>query len=329
MSNGHSIIRDFVVALVDITAFWLCVVIALLYLLAGCGKHEATEKIDPSDEARAAHYAESIRIEDDFSVMGQVVSRDGQEPYHLGDSRLFTGLYLGSAPCDLGAAAEASLIANIDESAGFLTRFTPLPAEYVGGREASLDTALGVYWGAAFRAHRCGSSPALADAIRRHRDAVRGADGQVFPGAGVLTPEFSYVLDRVSHALAGTNDPDRVRLRVLETEVAAWASAVKARRAACFRAHLGFLALSAVEAAGDAISVIGRAAYCDATDGLDLPIVDHWCGRPGLVEYMKGFTFDTWEYRHQRCPAWEDADGNGLRTPGVDKTVADVMLYDL
>ncbi len=116
----------------------------------------------------------------------------------------------------------------------------------------------------------------------------------------------------------------------METQIVGWATAVKQTREACFRINLGYQTLKTVHALGGAISGLGKDAFCKTTADTDLPTVDHYCERADLGGFIESFVWDAWEYRHQRCPAWESSDGRaGLATPGLDLAEALKEKYDL
>jgi hypothetical protein len=76
-----------------------------------------------------------------------------------------------------------------------------------------------------------------------------------------------------------------------------------------------------VEELGGKISSESRNVFCAATKGAGLPTTDSWCGRGGLDTWLDSFVYNTWQYRHQRCPGWEVADGAGDDQPAVDELV--------
>ena len=298
--------------------------IALVCIFA-CSAEPKPAPEDPTDEVHVT-YAETVdRLVSRFLHEGQVVSRDDDgSPQHRGDSLLWTGMALGVLPCDRIADVESALGANVEANGGHVVRFMPLPEEYRGGREASLDGELGLLWGVAQYAKRCGTYPAW---FATHYAAL-AANGWVYPGAARLHPEFSYVLDVIAHGAGLRGRPDPRRGVLLGAEVAAWAAATKAAQAAAYRIHLGWLALSAVEAAGEEIGE-ARAMYCAATDGAGMPLVNEWCGKSGLADWLSTFQFDAYEYALQRGP-WESQDGRpGLSTPALDRLVALTQLYNL
>jgi hypothetical protein len=117
---------------------------------------------------------------------------------------------------------------------------------------------------------------------------------------------------------------------VLEAQIAAWLEAVKIARAPCFRANLAWRHVRSLEALGYHISWHGTLAICTATDGLQIPTWEQWCGRsPGLSEFLAGFKPNEWEFRFQRCGAWETADGAGRRHLELDRLEALDALYRL
>jgi hypothetical protein len=156
-------------------------------------------------------------------------------------------------------------------------------------------------------------------------------DGQLNPKSDAKLPkEFTYVRDLLASRLGAAGRPSDDRLRALEVQIAGWATAVKTSRSACFRINLGYQALKTIHELGGPISAPGKDAFCDATAGTDLPTVDHYCGRQDLGAYVNAFHWDEWEFRHQRCPGWESADGKpGLATPGLDLAEALKEKYAL
>ncbi len=63
--------------------------------------------------------------------------------------------------------------------------------------------------------------------------------------------------------------------------------------------------------------------------GVDIPLIDHKCGRGDLKGWIDAFKFNEWEYRHQRSGKWEQPDGDGDETPGLDLITAIRAAYDI
>jgi hypothetical protein len=301
--------------------------ISILVLTACSKAADKPEPLPPTPPVEQV-YAETIdRLESSFLDTGWVVSKKHGEPYHIGDSLIWSGLYLYAAPCDRAQATESALLNMLQDTDGYLYRHPTLSTE------ASLDGALGLWLGGAYRAFKCGS-PSWPTAFKTHHNWLQDNDWELNPHSSAKAyPEFNYLPALISARLNGAEAaPTYTRLNTIEIEVAAWAQAVKSTKAACYRAHLGWLALVTAEVAGENISANGRNAFCGATDGLDLPVIDHWCGRPGLEEYLAGFEYDKWEYRHQRCGGangWEYPDGGEAETPALDRLMALRVGYDL
>lgn len=302
--------------------------LALLAAFLGC---KAPQKPDPlpRDEAAEELYASAVDRLMGFREGGWIVSRrpDGS-PEHVGDSLLWTGLAMAAVPCDVGDELERHLLGVIHRLDGGLVRYEPL-GEYAGGREASLDGALGLYRGAAERIVACGRGEVWGEALRTHLAFLERTGGRLHLGTTASLELFSALPQVLCHRSGHPSCPD-VGLsdrRAMERAVGAWAWAVNAAKAAAFRVHLGWLILTTLERAGHDINPDNRNAYCAATRGMGIALVDHWCGRGGLKAWIDGFEFDVWEYAFQRAPAWEEPDGDGDETPGLDYVLAIKEAY--
>ena len=295
--------------------------------LAGCDKPAALEPIDPEPGEVAAYLETTERLFDLKLIddAGFIVSRwqDGR-PEHEGDSLLWTGIALAALPCERTGKLVAGLTRMVYDLGGGLYRHPSLP------RSVSLDGAMGFYFGVADHIQRCGS----AATWRRPLELIAAfsEDTGLINRASTakLLPEFTLPRDLVLSLVGARRAPWPGRMLTLEAEAVTWAQAAKSARYSCFRVHIGWLALAAAERAGMAPSAPGREMFCRVTDGLELPLIDHWCRRYGLDGYLATFRFNTWEYRHQRCPAWESPDGKpGLITPAIDRLIALRTVYDL
>lgn len=307
----------------------------LLPLLCVLSCAKAPDSIDrePAPESIKALFSEAEdRLEASFLEAGQVVSRhpDGT-PEHQGDSLIWTGMYLGVASCDKGQASENALLNMLHATGGALERFHPLPDEYLNN-PASMDGALGLYWGVANRVARCPETRQVwLDAMALHASYLEGNNGRLNGShAARLVPEFDLVLDRLVGHLAGTGggrNPPKLNRLLLES--IGWATATVASRKSGFRIHLVLLALQTLEASGETLPKTGWATLCQVTKKADMPTLDAWCGRGGLLDYIDSFKYNEWEMRLQRAGAWEQPDGNGLATPGLDLLVAIRQAYTL
>ncbi len=306
----------------------LGLLVASLCLSCGAAPAPEAELAEPSVEQ--TYIDASNRLLGGFVEGGWVVSRrpDGT-PEHTGEGLIWTGMAMGALPCGLGTTLEFTLSEMVKAHAGALVRYEPL-GEYANGREVTLDGALGLYLGVAQRAVRCGASPLWGPIIRDHLDFVSSHGGSLHPNVDAkLLAHFDYVLDLLASRLGVGPSPDVADGRELEHEVATWAAVVNATHAACYRVNLGFTALQTMETLGQEVSRQGRWEFCAATRGMDIPTVDHWCGRKGLRDWIASYQFNQWENRHQRCGAWETPDADGDTTPGLDLLVAYRQAYSL
>ncbi len=216
----------------------------------------------------------------------------------LGDSLLFTGLALGAADCEHGQIYQDALTEMIHANNGILERHPTI-------RGSSLDGALGFLWGMARRYANC------PDARAATLESVRLYASN---SSGTLEPYFSVVLRQVLADMGDGDSPSEHDRGMLGSEIAGWAFAVVTSESAAYRIHLGYLGLSLVD------SPKGRVSYCAAVEKAKIPLIESFCGRPGLTEWIDGFLPNVYEFRHQRA-IWEGPDANGKQTPGVDYLV--------
>ncbi|HYF59230.1 MAG TPA: hypothetical protein VEA81_09755 [Burkholderiaceae bacterium] len=324
----------FVAGLLDAAIVILCAAVLLaLFAAGGCAHAPRTAPPGaPADGAVERYRAGVARLVAGHLDDGQVVSRNADgAAAHRGEALIWTWTLIGTLGCEDGAPLLARALERLRSNSGALYRYEPLPDEYVGGNEVSLDGEIGYWYGVARRLARCPADrELLAEAWQLRQAAVDGAGGRLHPNvAQSAYAELSAVRDQVAYALGLRGEPAADRLEVLGGQLAAWAGAVAAAKAPCYRWNLAWLLVRTLEAAGRSLPGGGRNAFCAVTAGGDVPTVDHWCGRPGLAEFLAGYVANSWEYRFQRCGAWEAPDGAGLATPGLDELVALRELYVL
>lgn len=292
--------------------------------LAACSRAPQRPDPEPSPPPVSERYQAAVARLDPFLDGGWIVSRrPDASAEHTGDSLIWSGIAMAALPCDgPGAAIETALSEAVHAKGGALERHPTLPSD------ASLDGALGLYLGVAERTARC-HSQAWPAVIAEHAAFVREHEGKVNETGGSLEAALGVVLDQVGFQLGVGPRPTDGRQRTLEAEMASWAFVARASRSACFRIHLGWLALRTIEKAGGAVTAGGRDAFCAASAGTDLPVVDHWCGRGDVAGWIDAFQYDAWEYRHQRCPAWETPDGKNNHSPAIDYLIAIRDAYEV
>ena len=307
---------------------WLSLGLSLC--LAACGGMEEPDR-EPLLFGVKKKYDEAVdRLETNHLENGWVVSRklDGKTPEHQGEGLIWSGLWMAAAPCDKADHTSEMLRKTISGLEGALIRISPL-GEYGGGsnREVTIDGALGLYRGIAERVERCHEGEKWAPVIRDHFTFLASNNNKLHPNVKAkLIKEFTYVLDLLGYRLGLRGRPSKDRLRLLEAQVTSWAAAVMAAKAAAYRIHLGFLALETVERMGESVNWV---SFCAASNGVDIPLIDHRCGRGDLKGWIDAYQYNEWEYRHQRSGKWEKPDGHGDYTPGLDLIVAIRNAYIL
>ncbi len=267
----------------------------ILCLLALAACHKPNPESLPKAPADTFTEAENHAVAS-TSPKGWIICTDAAGALGcFGDSLLFSGLAMGAADCEHGQIYEDAMVEMINGNDGALERYPGIPG-------ASLDGALGFMWGMAKRAGRCADArPALAAAFSHWRSK----------SAGSLEPYFDVLAVQVLADLGLGDPPSEHDRGVLGAELAGWAFADAVSQSAAYRIHLGYLGLSLVDAPK------GRASYCAAVEKAKMPLIEHFCGRPGLSEWLGAFRYDQIEYAHQRA-VWETENPAGHHYAGVD-----------
>ena len=304
-------------------------ILFLFFLLnLSCGKAEDEElPEEPSTPIEQIYDEASERLVDKFLENDRVVSRGvDKKPENVGDSLVFSGLALYALPCSMGDRIERQLIHEILTEDGALMRHPTLSRD-----DASLDGALGLYFGIAERIKRCqGSKEAWKPAIKKHLEFVSSHDLKLNPRSdSKLEKYFDYVLYLLGSELGVKTKPTDDVKTLLSLEIGLWAKACVVSKKSCFRVHLGLLALKTIESLGENIPDPLKIEFCKVTNGIDMPTVDHYCKRGDLKAWIDEFDYNIWEYRHQRCGQWEKPDANGYETPALDYLVAMRTEYSL
>lgn len=310
---------------------------ATICLAFGCARAKPEEpKQDPGPDVVAQWHGAQDRLTASFAPDGFVVSiehGDGfTKPRNQGDSLIGTGVALASMDCARGAALDKALQDMVRTLNGGLWRHPGLPDQI------SLDGALGFYLGVAHRITHCGGADAWRPLLTKHLAMAPALN----PAGFLLDDPFTAVRDAVLSLVGLAPYPGADQLHHLGEAAAAMAAAPGAARAwnqahpdgpkaseACYRAHLGLISLQVIEVTGGAISQTDRDAFCQFVAPYNLPTSDHFCGRGDLRGWAASFQNDQYQFRHQRCPKWEQPDGDGLWQPAVDliRGLADAYAF--
>lgn len=283
-----------------------CVVLVALAALACTKKSQEDEENLPLPYELVAD-----RMLDLAHPRGWIVNRyDNGELRKPGDSLLFTGIAMGVLDCTRGAIPETALIEMLTANGGGLVRHPGLPDEPV-----TVDGALGLYWGVAHRIEKCPETrQRWAGAMQLHATV---ADRYL---EGIFQPMLQQVMADLGLS-APPSEEERGHLGLL---MASWAFAVVQNKAAAYRIHLAWLTLDVVPAPHS------KTAFCEAVVKAKMPLMEHFCGRPGLAEWVEKFEFNRFEFFHQRA-VWESPDGrrdgDPLNTPALDYLVALDVLH--
>ncbi len=308
--------------------------ICLLLMIGSCRKApEKFEPTDPTAEVLADYHQVSQALVGGHTYGGfGIVSRDPDgKPVHLGEALIWGGTAMWALPCDDGRALSASLAAKIDELGGQLIRVDPL-GEYENGGEITVDGEIGAMLGIARRITDCGEADLWRGPFAK-MVAFQNSNGQLMNkhAPNRLPVGFDFIRDAIGEKLGISSGPTRPQSD-LEKIVGDWAFAVKVAHVtkigsdAAYRVNLGLDTLLTLEALGLEVSSAGRNQFCDSTDeGMDIPTVDHWCGRKPIGDYIVSYQKDLWEMRHQRAGGWELPDGHGNSSGSLDKLVAYVL----
>lgn len=309
----------------------------LAVMLVACDKaEEPIEPVAPTPDERAVYADTSDRLVANHVHGGfGVVSRkpDGS-PEHRGEGLIWGGTAMWAMSCERGQGISDAMRAMILANDGALIRIDPLD-DYNDGRQATLDGALGALLGIARRVADCGEADLWSEPMARLRAFQAAHGGRLHPGVyndpmHTMFGPFKDLRDLVARAAGvDVSEPD---LGDLEVTIGDWAALVLAAHRtgmgsdACYRVNLGMTSFFAMETVGRSVSGKGRDHLCSVTGDMEIPTVDHWCGRQSIVEYVANYQPDVWEYRHQRC-SWESEDGDGNKSPELDRLVALVMAH--
>ena len=310
--------------------FWGHVII---FWALGCGAVADQFEKEPEEEESKPGFEEIYAdLTKDFLHNGLIVSRDNGQPEHQGEAILWTGIAAGALPCWMARPFMDKISDMSIKNGGYFERTEPL-GEYVD-RPINFDGMSGVYFGYAGFISHCEIYPALVDSWGKHRKYLSDNGDRLHPNTSEKYPNvFDSVVQAIDYRLGLRSSlPNADALKLVSTAASTWATGVVLSQSACYRIHLSFLQLKALDYMGVGT---GRDSFCRATGkagdpsqtAIDIPLIDHYCGRDGLKNYLDNFLSNQWEYRFQRCGAWETPDGNNIATPGLDFLVGYSEYY--
>ena len=311
-----------------------------ILILTACSKAE--EPFEPSvptmdDERQYDQAVGRLVTGHVYGGFGVVSVKPDGTAEHEGEALIWGGTALWTLPCEEGGGITDAMARMVLDNNGAMIRVSPL-GEYAGGREVTLDGALGLLLGASRRIKDCGEKDVWERPMAAMLAYQSANGGKLHPNvpadpAHTMFGEFKFVRDQVAYA-AGVipGEPSGSRIRELEKLVGGWAAAVLAAHEtgigsdACYRVNLGLTAYLTLETLGRTISSEGRDQFCSVTKTMGLEHVNHWCGRQNIAEYLKTYVPDLYEYKFQRC-RWESPDGKDNKSPEVDRLMASVLAF--
>ena len=298
----------------------------IIAALAGCSKAEEKPEQEPIEEPYTTEHAAGVeRVESKFLDRGFVVSVNQDGTLHAqGDSLLFTSLFVASVRCDQALFSEQALQRMILVGGGQVRRHPDINA-------ATIDGVIGLFRAASrrYKLGCAGAWPEVIAAFKAYTDANHGAfNERSASGLDAFDYALRALVDRFSGGTDG--DFDNGARDAFADAMANWAVAVQVGYEAwkagagledppsAYRVHLALQGLETLEDLGIGVPGFARDKFCAATKYMEMPTVNHWCGRNHIREWLPTFRYNEWEFRHQRAGRWETPDGQGRERPGVD-----------
>lgn len=294
--------------------------LACAFLVLGCGKPDDPKR--GSVDSRKYEELSQRLVDNHLSPTGFVISKENGENRHEGDSLIWSGIAMGALPCDKANLISDGLRTAVKVGGGYLRRFEPLPDQYLGGREISLDGAIGVMFGVALTMKHC---PDID--LSWWDDWFRTiGDGELYPGTGVKwPPAVDWGWNLLAHRRGIRGKPASEVKRAMELAMTGWTEAVRQSQAAAFRVHLATLIMMTSELLGEPPR---KNEFCSAAEGVQLGLTEWWCGRRDPNDLLLAWEMNVWEYQWQRSPKWEVPDGKGYETPAVDYLILWKLSHD-
>lgn len=268
------------------------------------------------------------RLLSEFLLREYVISKENDQPTHLGDSLLWTMLAASSLPCGKSKDLLQAISDSVFRNNGLVLRIDPLPS-HLGNDPTSRDMEIGFAFGMVLLFRNC---PEHRTLIKRTwslhityvlalshslaKDGIRSKTD--------ITPTLRYLLAEVSHYILGEWDRPSVFDQFLldtSTNLAALGRAVS-HRESCYPVHLTTLTFLVLDIIGSSLGETNKILFCRSTSGLGLALTDWYCRRPDAFRFLENFKLNEYEYKHQRCD-YEGPDSDpGLESPGVDFLLA-------
>lgn len=303
--------------------------VAVALMLLGCGKKNPVTnppggyyELPAPEDTDDRGYTERLMTKHIFGD-GFV----GSKGKHDGDSALFTGIAMGSVPCEKAAFFLKSFEIMAASNDGGFVRNSPLDEEYIlNSNEYSLDQHAGVMFGLQSVMRRCPDIAVRAVELWNYNLAFIDDTGGEYLHPNASLSKIN-VPTRILMKMVSMSDVSEGELMDLEAWLIGGAMGIKATKKACYPIHLGTIGIVSTVLADRPISKLGMDAFCEQTDGMDLPLTDYLCGRISGKLWLDSYEPNKWEYRHQRCGSWESSpDARDDETHGVDYLIMEALV---
>lgn len=243
-----------------------------------------------------------------------------------GDSALFSGIAMGAVPCDKAEVFLHGFETMVEANDGGFVRNWPLDSEYVEkNNEYSKDQHVGVVFGLMSLKRRCPEyGDRVTDIWNKNQQFIEDTGGDyLHPNANLS--KINQPIRVLNHLMSG-KDINEGDIMDLEGFLIVGAMGIGTAKTACYPVHLGTMAIVTMWLGGRPISKLGMDAFCEQTNGMDLPLTDFLCTRISARLWLETYIPNQWEYRHQRCGSWESSpDARESETHGVDYLIMEAL----
>lgn len=308
------------------------ILLAILIVLFGCSRSEPSQTHERTfhgdlpaaeDLSTFANFkASRVAQLPAFTDLGGYIAGRGMTWLSQGDAALFTSLTGLALTCEQRQPYLDTIVHSIHDHGGMIPRHDPDVASANGPSTRDQVSGVALFFVDTFQA--CPQfQPEIITAWTEHVSYVEktGALGPTADGA-LLTFHWLWGAVGQYFGVAGAGGGSK---QEWEAGLTLTAEGIVAELNACYPIHIGTIQAITAAKIGQAMSGTARAAFCDSTHGLDLPMTRWYCEDEPAARWLATFQPDVWAYRHQRCPAWESPDAQGAHWLGTDFLALDAL----